>query len=401
MLGGRNLKVVQINSCYETGSTGKIAKGISKVLTKNNIENYIFYGTGHSDEKNAFRIGNDWYLKLNVLKTRLFGKHGFYSHVATLGMLKKLSCIKPDIIHLHNIHGHYVNVKMLFKYIKKHNIKTVWTLHDCWAFTGHCSHFAYAGCEKWKTACHNCSQLENYPKSLLFDRSKSSYNDKKSLFTGVGDLTIITPSVWLSNLSAQSFLKDYSIKVINNGIDLNAFKPCESDLKKRLNIEDKFILMGICSNLTDRKGGKYLIELAEKLPQDYVLIIVGLKDNAGLPENVITLPRTNSKKELAGIYSAADVFINPTLEDTFPTVNLEALACGTPVVTFDTGGSPESVTDGCGAVVEQGDVNALLKEVLKIKANKGNYFEPCVKKAKECYDETKKFEEYLKIYFGE
>lgn len=395
------MKIVQINSCYGVGSTGKIAEGISNILTENNIENYIFYGTGKNDSENAFRIGNDLYLKFNILKTRIFGKHGFYSHIATYNVIKKLDKIKPDIIHLHNIHGHYINIKMLFNYIKKNNIKTIWTLHDCWAFTGHCAHFDYIGCEKWKTVCDTCPQLKEYPKSLLLDRSRDSYSDKKQIFTEIGDLTVVTPSKWLGGLVKQSFLKNYPIKVINNGIDLNSFRPIRSNFHEKYNLENKFIVMGIASDLKGKKGGKYLIELAERLDENYAVVIVGLPKSESYPKNVIVLPRTNSKEELAKVYSASDVFANPTLEDTFPTVNLEALACGTPVVTFNTGGSPESVDEKTGFIVEKENIEELYQKVVEIKnVGKQYYKEYCLKKANDLYNEKKCFEEYLEFYKG-
>ena len=392
------MKIVQINSCYGIGSTGKIVEGITNLLNENGIENYAFYNVGISNNSNVFKISNDIYLKLNILKTRLFGKHGFYSHFATFKMLKKIDKIKPDVIHLHNIHGHYLNVKMLFNYIKKHNIKIVWTLHDCWGFTGHCSHFDYIKCNKWKSMCEKCVQKDRYPISWFFDRSKILYKEKKKAFCGVKDLTIITPSLWLADLVKKSFLKDYPVKVINNGIDLNSFKSVQSDFRGKYNIENDFVVMGIAFSLNSRKGGQYIIKVAKKM-SDVKFVIVGLQTNEKLPDNVISVPRTNSKVELAEIYSSADVFINPTLEDNFPTVNLEALACGTPVITFRTGGSPEAVSDDTGYVVEQKDIDGLCSAILKVRENKKAYYtDKCIKRANELYDEKIKFLEYLKIY---
>lgn len=392
------MKVVQINSCFGNGSTGKIAEGVMNVLDEKNIENYAFYGAGNSENKKAFKMNGKLYLKFNILKTRLFGKHGFYSHFATFRMIKKLKKTTPDVIHLHNIHGHYINVKMLFKYIKKNNIKTIWTLHDCWSFTGHCSHFDYCGCEKWKKGCFNCPEKLSYPVSWIFDRSKTLYKEKKKAFCGVEDLTIVTPSIWLKDLVKQSFLKDYPVKVINNGIDLNAFKPVETDIRKEYNIENDFVVMGIAFALNNRKGGKYIVDVATKMP-NIKFVIVGLKTEEELPENVIVLPKTNSKEELAKIYSMADVFLNPTLEDNFPTVNLEALACGTPVITFETGGSPESVSEDVGIVVQKGNVDELCNAIIGIKIKTKEYYtKNCVEKAKKMYDEKEKFLEYIRIY---
>lgn len=392
------MKVVQINSCFGNGSTGKIAEGIMNVLDEKNIENYAFYGAGTSKNKKAFKMNGKLYLKFNILKTRLFGKNGFYSHFATFRMIKKLKKITPDVIHLHNIHGHYINVKMLFKYIKKNNIKTIWTLHDCWSFTGHCAYFDALNCNKWKLGCERCIGKKTYPVSWIFDRSKTLYKEKKKAFCGVEDLTIVTPSIWLKDLVKQSFLKDYPVKVINNGIDLNAFKPVDSDIRKEYNIENDFVVMGISFTLNDRKGGKYIVDVATKMP-NIKFVIVGLKTEEKLPENVIVLPKTNSKEEMAKIYSTADVFLNPTLEDNFPTVNLEALACGTPVITFETGGSPESVSEDVGIVVQKGNVDELCNAILGVKIKTKEYYtKNCVEKAKKMYDEKEKFLEYIRIY---
>lgn len=393
------MKVVQINSVCGIGSTGRIVKSISEIATEKGIGNHIFYGSGKCDYALATCIENNWYLKLSILKTRLFGKHGFYSQIATRKLLKRLDEINPDIIHLHNIHGHYINVKMLFRYIKQHDIKTIWTLHDCWAFTGHCAHYDYAECEKWKNGCYKCSQKHTYPVSLLFDRSKSSYKDKKSLFTKVKDMIIITPSEWLADEVKKSFLKDYSIKVINNGINLGNFNITKTDLKSKLGLTGKKIILGICSNLYDMKGGKYLVELSKFLKDDEHMVILGLSTNETLSEKITVLPKTNNVKQLAEIYSMADVFANTTLQDTFPTVNIESLACGTPVVTFDSGGSAEIIDENTGYKVSKGDVTAMYEKIEIIfsedcKINSDN----CRKRAEERYCEKERFNEYIKLY---
>lgn len=393
------MRVVQINSVCGTGSTGRIVQSISQVATENGIENYVFYGSGISNYSLAQRIENSLYLKCNILKTRFFGKHGFYSQIATRKLLKYLNRIKPDIIHLHNIHGHYVNVKMLFNYIKKNNIKTMWTLHDCWAFTGHCAHYDYARCEKWKKGCYRCSQKHTYPVSLIFDRSKSAYKDKKEIFTRVKDMTIVTPSEWLAGEVKKSFLSSYPIKVINNGVDLNKFCIKETDLKNRLGLKDKKIILGICFNLYDMKGGKYLVELSKLLKADEHMVILGLSTKEKLPENITVLPKTNSVEQLAEIYSMANVFVNTTLQDTFPTVNIESLACGTPVVTFDSGGSAEIIDENTGYKVSKGDVTAMYEKIKIILADDRKiYRENCRKRAEKLYCENERFNEYIKMY---
>ena len=391
------MKILQINSVYGERSTGRIAYELACAQIKNSIDPYIVSGEGKSDSPNIHIMSGKLYLKMNILKTRLFGKHGFYSKLATRRMLKFVSKVSPDIIHLHNIHGHYFNVKMIFEYIHKHNIPVVWTLHDCWAFTGHCPHFDYIGCDRWKSGCGNCPQRRGYPDSWFFDRSKGNLKAKKKLFTLPQKMHIVTPSYWLSSLAKQSFLSKYPVTTIPNGIDTEKFCPAESDLKKRLGIDNKFVIMGIVSNLNSTKGGQYFLELAKLLKEDEHIVILSLeKDFEKLPQNITALPRTESAEALAKAYSGADVFVNPTLQDTFPTVNIEALSCGTPVVTFDTGGSSESLTQDCSVVVKKGDTKGLY-EGIQIVRNGDFSREKCRARGLEFTSENC-YSKYIDIY---
>ena len=277
-------------------------------------------------------------------------------------------------------------------------MSTVWTLHDCWTFTGHCPHFDMFGCDKWKTGCHHCQQPISYPKTRI-DNSKHMYYLKKKWFTGVKNMTLVTPSQWLAGLTRESFLREYPVKVIHNGIDLSVFKPTESDFKETYHCQDKKIVLGVSFGWGDRKGLDAFLELAKRLPDDYRIVLIGTDENADskLPENVISIHRTDNQVELAKIYSAADVFVNCTREDTFPTVNIEALACGIPVVTFRTGGSPEIIDGTCGSVVEKNDVDALEQEILRICTQKPFSSDACRHRAEnfEMYD---RFGEYIKLY---
>ncbi len=390
------MKVVQINSVCGQGSTGKIAVDISKSLTDKGIENYILYGVGKSEYPQGISISDMYYVKMNIAMTRLFGKHGFYSHGATHKLIKYLKRIKPDVIHLHNIHGHYLNVRMLFWYIKKHNIKTIWTLHDCWSFTGHCSHFNFVGCDKWKTGCHNCEQLREYPVSLIFDRSRGGYKAKNKVFSGVNDMTIVTPSDWLKNLVSESFLKDYKTLTVNNGIDLSLFKPCESDIKERLGIGDKKMLLAVSGHFGERKGYRYYLDLAKRLPKDYVLVMVGVSEaqKSELPKNVIGITRTENQRELAELYTAAEAMVNLTLEDTFPTVNIESIACGTPVITWEIGGSPEVAGDECGIVTKALDLDGIYDAIMSVTKDE----DKCIKRAQDKFDKSKMIETYIELY---
>lgn len=327
------------------------------------------------------------------------GMDGLFSFFGTLELINNLKRINPDIIHLHNLHGFVINLPMLFGFIKKHNIKTVWTLHDCWCFTGHCPHFDMIGCDKWKTGCHSCPQYKDYPKSL-FDNSKYMYSLKRKWFTNIENMTIVTPSEWLAGLVKESYLKNYPIKVINNGIDLNIFKPTESDFRQKHRCENKYIVLGVAFDWGKRKGLDVFIELANRLDSEkYQIVLVGTDDNVDklLPENIISIHRTQNQTELAKIYTAADVFANPTREENYPTVNMESVACGTPVITFNTGGSPEMLDTSCGTVVPKNDIDAMYEEIVRICETKPYGKDACPERAKS-FDNKDKFKEYVKLY---
>ena len=391
------MKIVQINTTCGIGSTGKICVGVSEILSNANVENYIFY----SNESNGYDLGIGFsdkkYIKLQALKSRVFGNYGFNSQMATRKMINELEKIQPDIVHLHNIHGHDCDLEMLFTYFKKKKTKLVWTFHDCWAFTAYCPHFTMMKCDKWKTSCFDCVQRKEY--TWFFDKSQKLFEKKKQLFAGL-DLTIVTPSQWLADLVKQSFLKDYPVKVINNGIDLNIFKPSESSFREKYGLKEKKVLLGVAFGWGARKGLDVFEDLAKRLDHDrYQIVLVGTNDEIDrhLPENIVSIHRTNNQSELAEIYTAADLLINPTREENFPTVNIESLACGTPVLTFRTGGSPEILDATCGAVVNCDDVDALEKEIIRICTEKTYTKESCVKRA-ESFDQQDRFKEYVELY---
>lgn len=390
------MKVLQINSVYGLKSTGRIAYDLVQIQNDNSIESCVVSGEGKFSSSDIHVMSGKLYQKLNILCTRLFGRHGFYNRFATKRMLKFVKKQSPDVIHLHNIHGHYINIKMLFDYISRNNIPVVWTLHDCWAFTGHCPHFDYIGCDKWHSGCGNCPQKRGYPGSLFFDRSAQNFRDKKALFTSVQNMHIVTPSAWLASLAQQSYLSKYPISVIHNGIDTDIFNFTPSDIKKKLSLDEKFIILGMVSDFTSTKGGRYFLELSKMLNDDEHIVLVSLADTENLPDNITAIARTENAQELAKYYSMADVFVNPTLQDTFPTVNLESLACGLPVVTFRTGGSPETITEGCGFVVEKGDTTALYEAVQKVRCGEVSK-EECRKRGRE-FNRYERFSEYIPLY---
>lgn len=369
------MKVLMINSVCGIRSTGRICTDIADVLADRGHECKIAYGRENVPqkyEKYAVRIGSDTDVKLHGAESRIFDNTGFGSKRATKRFIEWVKEYDPDVIHLHNIHGYYINIAVLFNYLRTCGKRIVWTLHDCWSFTGHCTNFEHVGCEKWKHGCSRCPQLREYPSSIFADRSEKNWLQKKRLFCGIPNMTVVTPSRWLADLVKQSFLGEYDVRVINNGIDLSVFKPTESDFRAKYGIEDKKIVLGVASTWSKRKGLDDFMKLDGMLGDEYKTVLVGLDANLmkSIPQNIIGIMRTDSVEELAGIYTAADVFVNPTYEDNYPTVNLEAQACGTPVVSYKTGGSPESVNTDYGFVVPQGDLNAAAKRIAEC-AEKG------------------------------
>lgn len=387
--------LLQINTVINSGSTGHIAEELGMLAMQNGWESYIAYGRNpRQSSSKAIKIGSKLGIYFHVFLSRFFDRHGFGSYFATKKLIKQIKEIKPDVIHLHNVHGYYLNIRLLFEYLKTVDTQIVWTLHDCWSFTGHCSHYTAVGCDKWQTICYKCPQKTQYPKSF-FDNSKRNYKDKKKLFCGIKNLTIVTPSEWLAEEVKKSFLKGYPVKVINNGIDLNVFKPAV--------LERKFIILGVASTWTERKGFDDFIKLADMLHADEEIVLVGLSEKQieSLPKdkNIRGIRRTESQQQLAELYSQSLCFVNPTYEDTFPTTNIEALACGTPVITYKTGGSPEIIDEETGVVVEQGDLNAIRDNIDNLKQiQKETISSKCRKRAGLLFEKNKRFSEYMNLY---
>ena len=397
------MTILQINVAINYGSTGKIAEQIGLLVMQQGWDSYIAHGRyiNHS-RSHSIQVGSrlDWIS--HAIMTRLFDRHGLFSTRATRKLVKQIEDIKPDIIHLHNIHGYYINHKILFEYLRKINIPIVWTLHDCWTITGHCTHFEYAKCNRWKTTCHDCPEKKSYPSSFLIDRSRKNYIEKRELFTSVKNMTIVPVSNWLGNIVKESFLDKYNVEVIHNGIDLSTFRSLSSDIKERYGISNKRLVLGVASPWGPRKGLKDFFELYRHISSEkYQIVLIGLSEDQikRLPNGIIGLTRTESVEELAQWYSAADVFVNPTYEDTYPTTNLEAISCGTPVATYKTGGSPESITSEIGRVVDTGDISELAKaiESLCIEVRE-NIRKRCREYAIAHFDKKWCFNKYLYLY---
>lgn len=395
--------VVEINTS-DYGSTGNIMLQIADCGEKNGFSVYTVSRKwkGKQTPKHAkhLYVGSFFENGLHHFLSRLTGLEGHFTAFGTARLIRRLRKLKPDVIHLHNLHSWYINLPMLFRYIKKENIPVVWTLHDCWAFTGHCPYFDMAGCDKWKTDCRGCSLHRRYPESLT-DNAGRMHRRKKKWFCGVKSLTVVTPSEWLAGLVKQSYLGGYPVRVIRNGIDLSVFKPTDSDFRAKHGIpEGCFLLLGVAFDWEVRKGLDVFAELYRRLDSaQYRIVLVGTNDEVdrSLPEGILTVHRTQNPTELAEIYTAADLFVNPTREENYPTVNMEALACGTPVVTFRTGGSPEIPDETCGSVIPKDDVDALEREIVRIRTDKPYSPEACLKRA-QGFDRKEKYKEYIGLY---
>ena len=403
------MKVVQINT-FSYKATGSIMMGIHKMLCNNGHDSYIVWGRGRDAENDhEIAMKDDIGIKFHGIYTRLTDRTGFASWRATRKLLEKLDEIKPDIIHLHNIHGYFINIELLFRYIREKKIKVIWTLHDCWAVTGHCAYFDMIECEKWKTGCHHCEQKGIYPSSILLDESEQNWRKKKELFSGL-DMTVVTPCRWLAGIVKQSYLKEYPIEVIYNGINLETFKPSFRKItKETYSPEGKPIVLGVASEWTGRKGLSDICKLAER-KQNVQFVVVGLtlEQEKMLPSGIIGKQRTSDVQELVELYSATDVFLNPTYEDNFPTTNLEAIACGTPVITYDTGGSPEAIYLAqeyggykVGEVIKKDKSNKV--ELIKIEEAIDMSIRTItdtdrIRKCSEVFDENNRVLDYLILY---
>lgn len=394
------MKIAFLNT-YGNGSTGRIVDKLKEICESNGMEVLSIYARETCAKNDATTINSliKWDFYLDALKSRIFDNHGLNSLYSTKRIIGHLDKFKPDLIHLHNLHGYWINYKMLFDYIKKNNIKVVWTFHDCWNFTGHCTHFDFINCDKWMYGCHNCSQLKEYPASAGYDGSRRNYISKKNSFLGVKNLVIVTPSEWMKSKVENSFLSGYEVKVINNGIDINVFRPCpNNDLKKEI-LDKGFgkVILGVAATWNERKGLKDILAVAEKEPTWFFEIIGTVPDKSILSKqyvNVHFIDRTDNVQTLAEWYSTADALVNPTLEDTYPTINLEAMACGCPVVSYATGGSIEIIKNyGFGLLTKRRD-SASIRDALH------TLFEcSSVSLNKELsLDAQDKFKEYMSLY---
>lgn len=402
-------KLLQINPVIRTNtSTGRIMQEIGELAMANGWESYIAYSGGRDGirpcKSHLMPVGSKISVALHGLWTRITDRHGLASNLATKRFIKEIERLQPDVIHIHNIHGYFLNYKILFDYLKRADIPVIWTIHDCWIYTGHCYYYSSIQCGRWKTGCGKCPQQRQFPTSWFVDCSRQNFKDKSIAFNSIKDkLTIVPVSKWIRGEMAQSFMKDCRYQVIHNGIDLNVFdvQPDDKAVREKYGLGDKKIILGLASIWSKEKGWDDFVKMSGMLNEDEVIVMVGVSEEQQkrLPKNVVAIRRTENVRQLAQLYSAATAFVNPTWQDNYPTVNLEAIACGTPVVTYRTGGSVEVITEDTGRIVEQGDVAGLLKAVREI-AEKGKvqYTAKCRAFALENFRKEDRYADYLKLY---
>lgn len=394
------MKVVQINTC-DYGSTGKIARAIHQEALRNGYDSYFGYGLGSCDEINTFPISNQFDFRFHTYMSRITGLHGYYSKAKTKCLLEKLDSIAPDIVHLHNIHGGYIHVGILLEYLKERNIRTLLTLHDCWPFTGGCPHFHVARCEKWRTECERCSQLSVYPKSYFFDTSRRCFLDKRKWFGGFNNLRVVAVSNWLRNQARESFLNEYSIETVYNGIDVDVFKPVHEDIRSKYNITNTNpIIIGVASVWDPRKRMDLFLKLHEELKHEANIVLVGLSQTQieNLPDGVIGINRTENQDELVKLYSSAELFINFSQEETFGLVAVEAMACGTPVLVSNSTACPEVVSNETGYVMDIENFSQILEIVRNHIGNKKKMENSCICRVRQCFAERIMVQNYMQIY---
>ena len=388
-------KLLIINITCNQGSTGKISEQVGELMKERGWDVYYAHGARrvNPSKLRTIRIGSKISEYVHAFMGRVFDAEGYGSTRETRLLIKEISKVSPDIVHIHNVHGYYLNFKILFNYLKVLQIPVVWTLHDCWAITGRCAYFDYPQCDRWMEGCGKCYNLSKYPSTLWIDRSHKHFVDKKNAFSGFDKLYLVPVSEWLSSLLKQSFLSKYPISVFHNGIDLSVFHPYA---KK----SDGFFHIIAVSNVWDnRKGLIDIIKLRGLLPDDYKIVVVGLtkKQIRELPEGIDGIVSTSSQIELAKLYSQADVLINPTYEDNFPTVNLEALACGTPVITYNTGGSPEAIDVKTGVIVDKGNFVEMAEQIKNMKVSPLSS-KDCRDRAEKMFDKNQCFMNYAGLF---
>ena len=393
------MKVLQINAVYGKYSTGIIVKDIEDVLIRNDDTPFVAYQSANGQPVCGYKIGSNLSWKLHALYTRIFGKQAYASTRATKKFLRWVDIIKPDVVHLHNVHSNFINLNMLLDYLSKNDVATVITLHDCWYFTGKCSHYVLSGCDKWQAECGKCPALKKEVKSLFFDQTSKVLKDKTSHLNSISNLTIVGCSKWIANEVKKSLVKPKNIEVVRNGIDTSIFYPHESDIKERIGVKkDSFMMLGFADKWCYDKNLDTVKSICDTFKDD-AIVIAGCnekhKNFLSQFNNVVCLPYVSDRNFMADLFSSADVFVNLTHADTLPTVNMESICSGTPVVTFDACGSPELVDKDSGFVVKKGDTEGVLSAIEKIKTCGFNID---IESKKTKFDKQTCYKKYLEIY---
>lgn len=396
------MKILLIDAVCGVGSTGRICATIAQLLHQRGDQAMVAYGRDQASaqcQAYAVRIGSRLGVYAHALRARLTDGTGYGSRLATRRFLRWVDRYDPDLIHLHDLHSYSVNIPMLFRYLKKQNKPVVWTFHDCWAYTGHCAHYDYNNCQKWQTGCSHCPHISEYPKSLL-DRSRHNYRLKKELFTALQKLHITVPSQWLAQETQKSFMGDFPIHVFPSGIDLQKFRANQAITKRQLGIEGKFLILAVASQFGEMKGIRDILALAQQLPREtYAIMLVGaLEPGTRLPEHILHIPKTDDVTQLCSYYTLADLFINPTYQETQGLTTLEALACGTPALVYASGGTAECLTDRCGISVPRGDLAAFRQAIEQVQSGELAFAPADCLAAAQHYDHQALFGPILNLY---
>ena len=395
------MKILQVNAIYGSKSTGTIVKDIDMLLQSKGYESYVAFQKSTEEPKNSYKIGNIIDYKIHALLTRLLGKQGYFSTISTRRFLRYIDRIKPDIVHLHNLHSNYINLNMLLDYLAIKNIHTVITLHDCWFFTGKCFHYQVANCDRFKDSCGNCPLIKKDVPSWFFDPTAQVLSDKKKFFNNIKSLTVVGVSNWISSEAKKGIFKDKDVVTIHNGVDINIFRPTPSEMREKLGLKDEFVIQGAADKWLNPLNRQVFNYILSNITPDMKIVIFGCNKEQlkQLPESVIGIGYITDRNEMAKLYSMADVFVNVTFEDSLPTVNIEAQACGTPVITYESGGSPETISERTGIVVPNGDKEALLNAILKIKdRGKAIYEQNCIDHVEKNFVIKDRYVEYVNLY---
>lgn len=395
------MKVLQVNATYGLGSTGTIVRDLKECCEEHGIECYVAYALTDEKVERGYKIGNWFFNKLHALLSRIAGKQAYFSYIPTLWFIHYIKKLQPDVVHLHNLHSNYINLPIFLKYLAKNNVRTIITLHDCWWYTGGCYYYTAAVCSKWLDKCGKCPKRFFETPAYFIDKSAEILNDKKKYLLAIPRLYFVGVSDWISNEARKSFLASKTIMTIHNGIDLSVFKPTPSDLREKLGLTGKYVILGPASKWLDPINSVALNYFIKVMRDDEVLLLFGTLSSYvnGLSEKVKLYGYTKNRQELAALYSMADIFVNVSREDTLSLINVEAQACGTPIITFDATGPKETVDEENSLSVPVGNYERLYDcvQCIRLRAGDGTSSN-CREFISQKFSKTDKFKEYINLY---